>query len=69
MASLAKALRFEVLSGDVVIGWSDLEYGDPPMGVAHGRLEVTAAYASLKADATLRVRPVGGVSMNMLGEG
>jgi hypothetical protein len=31
-------MRYEVFAGDVVIGWSELEKGDPPMGVALGVL-------------------------------
>lgn|SRR5690606_12647427 len=52
-------MRFEVLAGDVLIGWSELEHGDPPMGVAHGKREATTAYGSTPPDAVLRVRPVG----------
>jgi hypothetical protein len=52
-------MKFEVLAGDVVIGWSHLEYGDPPMGVAHGKLIVTSAYGATPPNASLRVRPVG----------
>ena len=51
-------MRFDVLAGDIVIGWSELEHGDPPMGVAHGKLNVTSEYGSTPMDA-LRVRPVG----------
>lgn len=53
-------MRFEVVAGDVVIGWSDLEHGDPPTGVAHGRMHVTAAYSPERLDESLRVRPQGG---------
>jgi hypothetical protein len=35
-------MKFEVLAGDVVIGWSAFEHGDPPMGVVLGRLTVTS---------------------------
>lgn len=41
--------NFAVLSGDTVIGYSRLETGDPPMGVASGKLRPTAAYASVQA--------------------
>ena len=47
-------------AGDDVIGWCELELGDPPMGVAHGRLHVDAAYSSLRSGTPLRVRPKGG---------
>ena len=52
-------MRFEILAGEVVIGWSELEHGDPPMGVAHGKLNVTSAYGSTPPDARLRARPAG----------
>jgi hypothetical protein len=46
----------------VVIGWSELEKGDPPMGVAAGQMHPTAAYSSAQAkmsEIELRVRPEG----------
>ena len=53
------AMKYEVVAGDVVIGWSELEAGDPPMGVASGRLHPTSAYVGVSVDVTLRVRPEG----------
>lgn len=54
-------MRYEVFSGDALIGWSDLEAGDPPMGVASGILRPTPAYpGALAAGNQLRVRPEGG---------
>lgn len=44
----AHSMRFEVKLGDQVIGFSDLEGGDPPMGVAFGRFLPTSAYASIQ---------------------
>lgn len=41
--------RFAVYSGLVLVGYSSLEYGDAPMGVAFGRLEPLAAFASIQA--------------------
>ena len=52
-------MKFEVLAGDVVIGWSAFEHGDPPMGVVLGRLTVTSAYGTTLPDAPVRVRPEG----------
>jgi len=52
-------VRFEILAGDVVIGWSELESGDPPMGVALGRLHFTPAYGSAPVATALHVRPEG----------
>jgi hypothetical protein len=52
-------VRFEILAGDVVIGWSELESGDPPMGVALGRVHVAPAYGAAPPATGLRVRPEG----------
>jgi len=41
--------RFEVLAGPTVIGHSDLELGDPPMGVAGGQFLPLAEYAAVRA--------------------
>lgn len=40
--------RFEVLSDSTLIGYSELECGDPPMGVALGRFVPLPAYDSIK---------------------
>ena len=39
---------FCIFHGDVLIGRSELEHGDPPMGVAFGRFEPTDEFASLR---------------------
>jgi hypothetical protein len=55
-------MRYEVMEDDVCIGWSELEFGDPPMGVAHGRLYPSDLYQASRhagANANLRVRPSG----------
>jgi hypothetical protein len=41
-------MRFEVKLGNEILGFSELEGGDPPMGVASGRFVPTAAYASIQ---------------------
>jgi len=41
-------MRFEVKLGDETIGYTELEAGDPPMGVAGGRFLPTAAYGSIQ---------------------
>jgi hypothetical protein len=41
--------RFEVLSGSTLVGYSELEAGDPPMGVALGRFIPLLAYDSIKS--------------------
>ena len=40
--------NFEVLSGSLIIGHSELELGDPPMGVAFGKFLPLSAYAKVK---------------------
>jgi hypothetical protein len=39
---------FGIFHGDVLIGRSELESGDPPMGVAFGQFEPTDAFAPLR---------------------
>ncbi len=41
-------MRFEVKLDREIIGFSELEGGDPPMGVASGRLVPTPAYRSIQ---------------------
>jgi hypothetical protein len=53
-------MKFEVVHGDAVIGWTELENGDPPMGVAFGRMYPTAVYSLVRDAVPLRVRPEGG---------
>ncbi|MFK4135294.1 hypothetical protein ACI2KR_23890 [Pseudomonas luteola] len=40
--------RFKVFCGSTLIGWSDLEAGDPSMGVAFGQFIPTSAYADFQ---------------------
>jgi hypothetical protein len=40
---------YSVFAGDTLIGHSDLEVGDPPMGVASGKFRPLPAYASVQA--------------------
>jgi hypothetical protein len=42
--------KFLVYSGDVLVGVSELERGDPPMGVAFGALIPNAAYNRIRAE-------------------
>jgi hypothetical protein len=42
------AMRFEVKLGNEIVGFSELEGGDAPMGVAFGRFFPTAAYCSIQ---------------------
>src|SRR5262245_37185383 len=55
-------MRYEVLSREGRIGWSELEFGDPPMGVAHGRFHPSDLYRSSShagQNTDLRARPEG----------
>jgi hypothetical protein len=52
-----RPMKYEVLADEIVIGWSELEKGDPPMGVALGVFHPTEAYGRLTSGAVLRVRP------------
>ena len=42
-------MRFEVKLGNETIGYTELEAGDPPMGVAGGRFVPTPTYSSIQA--------------------
>jgi hypothetical protein len=66
--------RFEVFANTTAIGYSELEYGDPPMGVALGRFfplpgyeaiqpRVVAARAGLQTHLALTVRTADGHSI------
>lgn len=41
-------MRFEVRLGDETIGFTELEAGDPPMGVAFGRFVPNDSYSSIQ---------------------
>jgi hypothetical protein len=43
------AARFEVYSRSELIGWSELEHRDPPMGVAFGRFVPAPAYSKVQS--------------------
>jgi len=54
------SMRFDVVVDDVVVGWTALESGDPPIGVARGQLHPNDAYGDVKPGSSFRVRAVGG---------
>ena len=58
-------MRFEVLIGEVVVGETDLERGDAPMGVAFGEFVPNAQYAGYErlADKDGFIRPPDEVSV------
>ena len=41
--------RFHIYSEDSLVGWSELELGDPPMGVAFGKFIPAPAYAAIQS--------------------
>ena len=43
-------MRFEVKLRNEIIGFTELEAGDAPMGIAGGRFVPTPAYAQIQAD-------------------
>jgi hypothetical protein len=45
---MTKMGRFVIYSGSTIIGYSELEGGDPPMGCAAGRLLPLPSYSSVK---------------------
>lgn len=42
-------MSFLILARDVVIGTTEFEFGDPPMGVARGRLHPSDLYSEVRA--------------------
>lgn len=51
-----KVSRFGVYSGSTIIGYSELEGGDPPMGCAGGRFLPLPNYSSVKASCRIDPR-------------
>lgn len=41
--------RFNIYSGESLIGWSELESGDPPMGVAFGKFIPAPNYDAIRS--------------------
>jgi len=41
--------QFHIYSRGRLIGWSELEFGDPPMGVAFGKFIPAPAYTSIQS--------------------
>src|SRR5512133_4403840 len=46
--------RFEILAGNTLVGHSELERGDPPMGVAGGKLLPSPEYSIIQASVIAR---------------
>jgi hypothetical protein len=53
-----KMSRFEIYAGSTLIGYSELESGDPPMGCAGGRFLPLPNYSSVKS--SCRIDPHSG---------
>jgi hypothetical protein len=54
-------MHFEIVSNGKIIGLSEFEQGDPPMGVASGRFLPNEEYRiGIDVENDLRVRPEGG---------
>jgi hypothetical protein len=47
-ASAVKIRPFEVFAGSILVGYSELEHGDPPMGVAEGKFMPSPAYGAIQ---------------------
>lgn len=45
--------KFAVYSGNVLVGYSELESGDAPMGVAFGVFEPLSAYSKIQTECSL----------------
>lgn len=41
-------MEFRIYNGERCIGWSSLEHGDPPMGVAFGEFHPSENYAEIQ---------------------
>jgi hypothetical protein len=57
--------KFTFLAGGTEIGWSELELGDPPMGVALGRFHPSERYSP--PHASIKVRTPDGLEMEATG--
>ncbi len=40
--------RFSIYSGLVLVGYSALDYGDPPIGIASGQFKLADGYAAIQ---------------------
>lgn len=43
-------MKFSIYSNDLLVGHSELESGDPPMGVAFGAFEPAVAYEAIRQE-------------------
>ena len=71
--------RFSIYSGSVLVGYSALEHGDPPMGVAFGEFEPADGYRLIQRECRtnhddqsallLSAQTEGGVVIDCMGVG
>ncbi|WP_419684090.1 hypothetical protein ACN22W_10575 [Burkholderia theae] len=50
MASTEDMMMFAIYAKDILVGYSALELGDPPMGVAFGKFVAADAYGEIQHD-------------------
>jgi hypothetical protein len=41
--------QFHIYNGEIFLGWSELELGDPPMGVAFGKFVAFPGYETIQS--------------------
>ena len=56
--------RFSIYSGMMLVGYSSLESGDPPMGVAFGQFEPTAGYLAIQNECRTNHADQSGLSQH-----
>lgn len=57
--------RFSIYSGMMLVGYSSLESGDPPMGVAFGQFEPTAGYLAIQNECRTNHADQSGLTLSV----
>ena len=57
--------RFSIYSGLVLVGYSALDYGDPPMGVASGQFEPADGYAAIQNECSTNHHDQTGLDLSV----
>ena len=61
-------MRFTVKVGDEIVGFSELEGGDPPMGTAGGKFVPTEAYKSIQQHCKPEaMQPIPNITVELAG--
>lgn len=60
--------RFSIYSGMMLVGYSSLESGDPPMGVAFGQFEPTAEYLAIQNECRTNHVDQSGLTLSVKNE-